>query len=109
MAFLDLFKTKNISMNQVDTKSANIDSSNINYQLVVGNQLKSCTNLSPKELIEYNTHWVFICNSKNANTCASVPLRLYYENKSGKKVVNGVPVEVSNNIVEITQHPFLDL
>lgn len=107
MSLLDLFKTKSIS--EVEQKAANIESNKMSFELITGTQLKSVANLTPKELIQYNTNYVEIANNKNATTCATLPLKLYYQT-NGKRVVNdSIPVKGKNNVVEILNHPFLDL
>ena len=108
MNLKDLFTSKEIKATTIETKAANLDYNNI--QLITGAQLTDSSNLTPKELMSFNTHWVYLCNNKNAGTCSSIPFKLFYQNKSGKKVVNGsAPVKGRNDIVEIIDHPFLDL
>lgn len=106
MSILDFLKHGN---QEILTKSANIESNNLPYALITNPQSELKEYL-PKELIQYNLHWVYICNNKNANTCASIPLKLYYENKTGKKVVNNSqPVKGKVDVVEILEHPILDI
>jgi len=111
MSFKDFF-TK--SFTELENKSANISvGGQQDFTIVSSCQSNDQTvnrTLSPKELVEFNTHWVFISNSKNANTCATIPLKLYYENKTGKKLVqNSQPVKGKIDVVEILEHPFIDL
>jgi HK97 family phage portal protein len=96
-----------------------------NLNILYGNTYQQ--DKSPQNLIKFYNGWVSICNSKNANTCASIPLKLYYYNK-GKKlqatrykeldedtqkvVAKGLRIELKSKeeqIVEITEHPVLDL
>lgn len=106
MTFKDFF-TKETKPESIEVKAANFDLSNV--QLVTGATLSTNNNLTPKELMAFNTHWVYTCNTKNSGTCASIPLKLYYQNKSGRNVLNGVPIKGRSDIVEIVEHPFLDL
>ena len=108
MNLKDLFTTK--ESKHIETKAATIETKGYNNLQVYTGQILNDTVLTPQELMQYNVHYVYTCNSKNSSTCASIPLKLYYENKSGKKVVNGSqPVKGRNDVVEILEHPFLDL
>lgn len=82
---------------------------------------------SPVNLVKLNTGWVATCNSKNANTCASIPLKLYYKNSTGKKpqvtkfrtldekTVKGIcksaniQLKQEEHVEEIIEHPLLKL
>ena len=78
--------------------------------------------INAKELVTFNTSWVAICNQKNANTCSSIPLKLYYNNEDNRqlitpnrsldrrqvKSINCVKA-ISEDINEIIAHPVLDL
>jgi HK97 family phage portal protein len=103
--FKDFFR-KTIPSNTIETKAANIDLSNM--QLITGTELSTAT-LSPKELMAFNTHWVYTCNTKNAGTCSSIPLKLFYQNKNGSEILNSAKVTGKDDVVEILDHPFLDL
>jgi HK97 family phage portal protein len=108
MNLKDLFTTK--ESKHIETKAATIETKGYNNLQVYTGQILNDTVLTPQELMQYNVHYVYTCNSKNSSICASIPLKLYYENKTGKKVVNGSqPVKGRNDVVEILEHPFLDL
>lgn len=108
MSLLDFLKTKEIKSDTLETKAANMDISNI--QIITGSTISTDAILTPRELMAYNVHWVYTCNTKNSGTCASIPLKLYYQNKSNSKVIQSSrPVKGKNDIVEILDHPFLDL
>ena len=91
---------------------------------------KSAISYSPAELVRLNTGYVSICCGKNANTLANIPVKLYYNSPSSsikstqhKKVSLSqfnyiksscthkavAQLETENDIVEIVEHPILDL
>lgn len=84
----------------------------------------------PKDLIALNTGYVAISNNKNASTIANVPVKLYFNQSSSsikstahkavsdfdfkhiKKSFNSPVIkqmENASDIVEIVEHPLLDL
>ena len=74
-----------------------------------------------KDLLRFNKAWVYIANNKNANSIATIPLKLFYQNKTSKKIkmyntipvkqplLKCLPVTKQFEVVEIEDHPFLDL
>ena len=77
---------------------------------------------SPKQLLAYNTGWVNVCNSKNAQTLSTIPVKMYYRKPASKeiKLVKHLPVsmkqarflertvgKVMGDVVEIVEHPLL--
>lgn len=94
------------------------------FNIIYGD--KTVKSYSSQELVALNTNYVSICNKKNAVTCASIPLKLYYINK-GKKIERThfkniskkhalklakqwrIQLKANENIVEIEDHPYLDL
>lgn len=98
---------------------------NTMFQLITGESVK--TVYSSKELINLNKNWVSICNNKNAQTIASIPIKLYYlkpynktiSRNSFKSINHNKQVELSkklsidikagNEIIEITEHPLINL
>ena len=107
------------------TGGGTVDYDNL-FKLIHGN-LENQT-YSAQELLKLNNGWVYACNNKNAMTVATIPLHLYYNNKSQKNIkwtkhhklakkelsnlrysINDITIKQSEEIVEIEQHPFLDL
>ena len=91
---------------------------------VMGNSEPYKSNFSAQELVAKNNGWVYTCNNKNAITIASIPLKLYYVNKNQKriertphrafkgdsrKLLNQLGIKKEYQVVEIEQHPALDL
>ena len=91
---------------------------------------KSAISYSPAELVRLNTGYVSVCNNKNSATIANVPVKLYYNMPSSsikstqhKKVsylefknlksTLSSPIakqlQTESDIVEIVEHPVLDL
>ena len=79
---------------------------------------------SPKQLLAYNVGWVYTCNNKTAQTLATVPVKLYYRNPTGKEVkhyktmpistrqarmLSGIMRKDMSNTVEIEDHPVVEL
>ena len=79
---------------------------------------------SPIDLVALNTNYVSICNGKNSSTCASIPLKLYYANPGKRiertsyksiskreqdRIAKGLRIQKAVEIVEIDEHPYLDL
>ncbi len=68
-----------------------------------------------------NTSWQSICNRRNAQTMASLDIKLYYKNKSNKKTILGKKITKDqkkhlrttkkelNEVEEIIKHPILDI
>ena len=95
------------------------------FQIINGKEYEQ--NASPINLIKLNTGWVAIANSKNASTCASIPLKLYYKNSGGKdlqvtsykrlsdKSLNklckssNIIIKQEDTVEEIIEHPLLSL
>lgn len=121
--FPNLFK-KAANINSGNSVGGVGVSSNL-IQILTGNTLVN--NFSSVELVKLNKGWAGICNSKNATTCSSIPIKLYYK-KSGdvdiyktqyKKLNRNISQNIAKSlnikllrneeIVEIEEHPFLDL
>ena len=114
MPFWDFLKTKAGSVNNSQQQIFNI---------ITGEQCNN--NLTSEQLVKLNKGWVAVCNNKIANTCASIPLKLYYKNSSGKNITRtahkalnkkelqriskALKINKSVDIVEIDEHPFIDL
>ena len=82
---------------------------------------------SPVDLVALNNGYVGICNTRNAMTTASIPLKLYYKKSAGKviertsikslkrneqkRIAKGLNITLkqAEEIVEIEEHPYLDL
>ena len=82
---------------------------------------------SPIDLVGLNSGYVGICNTRNAMTTASIPLKLYYKKSAGKviertsiksirrneqiRIAKGLNLilKQAEEIVEIIEHPYLDL
>lgn len=117
MSFVDLVKSWS---GKYITKAANIDtgnSGNTGLQLVTGDTLKKDT-LTPKDLVNLNKHWIYACNNRIAQTLAQNQLHLYTSKSKSSKMLNASKsakttkqIQLSDNeeIVEIINHPFLDL
>lgn len=101
-----------------------IDSTAPFSNFLIGNSTPYNYNFSAKELVAKNTGWVYTCNNKNAITIASIPLKLYFLNKNNKKIertahrafkgdsrklLNQLGIRKDYQVVEIEQHPLLDL
>lgn len=87
------------------------------------------TDVNYRSLVNKYTSWVYACASKNAISCAQIPLRLYTTKAGGKTKclfpTKSIPVgrmsyllksptafsyiRKANVIEEIVEHPFLDL
>ena len=81
------------------------------------------------EMVKAYSSWVYACASKNASTCAQIPLRLFVVKTGKSKFTVTRTKEISNetrkwlysnpylskwtqkavDIEEVTEHPFLDL
>jgi len=103
-------------------KSGSINNQTNYINFITG---EPCSNsLSAGQLVKLNKGWVSVCNNKIANTCASIPLKLYYKT-NGKKIERtahkslnakqlqylhkALRLHKSVDIVEIEEHPFIDL
>jgi len=103
---LSNFFTKHIPF--LNTKSANIQQSSTPiqpYQLISNNYSITCH--TPRTLVAQNNHWVNVCVNKTSNIIATIEPKLYYQNKSGKKVLNGK--QIKDDLVEIIDHPILNI
>lgn len=109
----------------------NVSNSNINqniggnwFNIICGES--AIRQYSSIDLVALNTNYVSICNKLNAHTCASIPLKLYYVNngkpiektphrKLGKVMQKNIAkslnirLKTTNEIVEVEEHPFIDL
>lgn len=83
-----------------------------------GNAYTQCKD--PQTLLNYDTGWVSVCNRKNASTCASLPIKLYYKAtempkltpyKKLKSLPKHLDIELKANeeVIEIIEHPLLKL
>jgi len=110
-------------LNTLFSKAGKVNTgSGIPFQILTGESpLRS---YSPVDLVRLNTNYVSICNGKNASTCASIPLKLYYANpgkeikrtsykslskREQSRIAKGLRIQKAADIVEIDQHPVLDL
>lgn len=136
MSILDYFKKpsiqpeittdvnhKIINFNEVDTKAFIKDTGVNQWQFFYGQS--SSKYYTPKQLLAYNTGWVYTCNNRNATTLSTIPIKLYYKNKSGSEVkyfksksLTGKQIKyierttqkaISSEVVEIENHPVIDL
>ena len=105
-----------------DTKAFIQDTAVNQWQFIYGQS--STKYYTPKQLLTYNTGWVYTCNNKNAQTLATIPLKLYYK-KNGKEIKatphknistqqkkflkETVRKDVGEDVVEITEHPLMEL
>jgi HK97 family phage portal protein len=87
------------------------------------------TILNAPELVKLGLKgWPSICNTRNASILSTIPLHLYYNKKSNKKLeftpycnisrfksayikdsIRNIIIKQAEEIVEIIEHPFLDL
>ena len=99
----------------------------INQGLTIFNGDKYVQSALPRILVSFNTGWVAVCNGKNASTCASIPLKLYYRNRNSRKLEltssrqldgrthkslvrsKGLILRNDERIDEVIDHPVLDL
>ena len=103
-------------------KSGTINNATNYINFITGEQCNS--NLNSEQLVKLNKGWVSICNNKIANTCASIPLKLYYKTNGKKlertahkslntkalqKLHKALKLHKSVDIVEIDEHPFIEL
>lgn len=98
-----------------------LNSSSSEYpSLVLGNKVDTITNNA--ELIKLgNTSWQAICNRKNSQTMAGIDVKLYYKNKSNKKLLTAKAITKEqkkhlkltkkeyDDVEEIIKHPILDI
>lgn len=120
MSIFDFLRTKQSIQNE--TKAIGNDYFNNFFSINSDSEKKTYT---PKELLLLNTGWIATCNSKNAQTIASVPIKLYYKNSTGKELKwikhkdittkniqflkDTTKKDITNEIIEIVEHPILDL
>jgi HK97 family phage portal protein len=120
MSLFNLFKK-----NEIVEKSFGENSLQQLINIIQGKTDKK--NYTDKDLLDFNTSWVYSCNSKNAITTASVPLHLYYVS-NGKEIkytkhkkistkslerikgeICNIEIKNAEEIVEIQEHPLLTL
>lgn len=98
------------------------------YNLITGELPDISTR--PQDLIKLNTGYVSVCLNKNAQTISNIPIKLYFNQSSSsikstahksvseldfeylKRTVNTPIVkalETSSDVIEIVEHPILDL
>jgi len=118
-----LITSKEMPLTEVESKAFIADTAVNQWQFFFGQS--SNKYYSPKQLLQYNTGWVFVCNNRNAMTISTIPYKLYYRNKSGKslKYAKGKAIsnkqmkflekttqkEMSGNVLEIEEHDVLEL
>jgi HK97 family phage portal protein len=106
-------------INDIITKQLNSSSSGY-PSLILGNKVDTITNNA--ELIKLgNISWQAICNRKNAQTMAGIDIKLYYKNKSNKKLLTAKSITKEqkkhlkitkkeyDDVEEIIKHPVLDI
>jgi HK97 family phage portal protein len=111
----------------IETKAmpSNSDLYNNSFRLVTG--ADTIKNYAPADLLKFNRSYIYACNNKTAVTLASSPIKLYYKNTTSKqlkvkhskidkkqldfirKTTNNITIKQAEDIVEIEQHPFIDL
>ena len=121
-----MFNLKSLFKRTPEEKKAYIDSgissvANL-FQLYFGSDTGHV--YSPKELLKYNVGWTAACLNKNAQTLSSIPLKLYYRKSNGQtlkesknrivtksvqKVIRSTYRKEFDELVEITEHPVLEL
>ena len=92
------------------------------FDIISGKSVEN--NYSSKQLIQLNGNYATICNIKNANTLASIPLKLFYVSdkeitrtpyksitfEKQEEIAKSLKINIKGqNIVEIIDHPVLDL
>jgi len=90
------------------------------YQLIT-NSYKA-TIFTPQSLVTLNTNWVNVCINKISNIIATTPLKLYAKKSKSKKILiphkkadikqiqrMNIKMTEDQDLVEIVNHPFLDL
>lgn len=107
---------------QADTKAFVQDTSVNQWQFFFGQS--SSKYYTPKQLLVYNTGWIYTCNHKNAQTLSTIPLKLYYRKgnqelkltphkKITKKQLDFIKrtnkKQIGDDVVEITDHPLIEL
>ena len=123
MDFKSFFKRSTIKASQVVSTD---DSTQTNPFLTFQSKQHQ-EDHSPQNLVKMNTGWVSVCNGKNSATCASIPLKLYYKNSTGKdpqitrfkhidkKLIKNIcksanlELKQKETIEEILDHPLLKL
>lgn len=115
MSLFDFLSRKSIT-------KINVSAQNMNSEEPVINQ-----DLTPEILVTLNRGWVAICNSYCAQSMASVPLKLYYHNKTAKKLQLtptkelttlkslrlskqlNIQLKQNQKVEEILEHPLLEM
>lgn len=125
MRFTELFKKHNTQ--DVDKKSLPEGNTTVSMDTFV--RTAAPISNSPLYLVSLNKGYVYDCNKLNSQTVASIPLKLYATTSTGKKIAEfagpkalttkqvaqikeqskSIRVKSAEEIVQITQHPFLDL
>jgi len=96
------------------------------FKIIHGDQGQA--SYTAQELVKLNNGWVYACNNKISMSVATIPLHLYYNNKQSKNIewtknhklnkkelthlkdtIPYINIKQSEDIVEIQEHPFLDL
>jgi len=108
----------------IDLNIKQFNTSNSGYSsypaLIQGKNVDSIT--SNTGLVELgNQSWQAICNRRNSQTMAGIELKLYYKNKSNKKLLTSKSITKQtkehlrltkkeyNDVEEIIEHPVLDI
>lgn len=112
--------------NKFKKKSTNNDRER-GWGIGVGQQICANVDKSPKGLVNRNTNFVYACGEKISQYISSVPIHLYYETTANKtplvtkhvkvpehlkkqhKLDTRIYTKTNSEIVEITEHPILDL
>lgn len=104
---------------EVDKKAFLQETSTNAWQFFFG--VSSNKQYTPKQLLQYNTGYVYSCNNKIGQTIAKVPLKLFYKGKTPKlsqhkaisratrKFIEVTTKQAMDDVVEITTHPALTL
>lgn len=114
------------AINDMEIKAGKIELQG-SLSIFTNNRSLNGATLPSKDLINLNKGWVYVANNKNALQVASTPIKLYYDKskktnkklftpnkqvKAHKSIVNKLITKQNtnvNNIVEIEDHPFLNL
>lgn len=127
---MPVHKSRNSKKRKYTSKAGVIQSQDnisqgYDFNIISGSPCKS-NDFNPVNLLSLNTGWINFCNTKNANTCSSIPLKLYYKNpgktlemtaykslsnsqvKSICKSAN-IILKEQEDIQEILEHPILTL
>jgi HK97 family phage portal protein len=110
-----------MSINDLNIKQFNSSTAYDSYiSYVQGKNVDSIT--SNTGLVELgNQSWQAICNRRNSQTMAGIELKLYYKNKTNKKLLTSKSITKQtkehlkltkkeyNDVEEIIEHPVLDI